>query len=53
MERNYSYLKKHRFLLPVAYLSRIGKIPEGDETEQKGNYAKAKVIEIGSRRVDC
>ncbi|WP_277258123.1 nucleotidyltransferase domain-containing protein [Merdimonas faecis] len=50
MERNYSYLKKHRFLLPVAYLSRIGKYLK--ETRQsKGNYAKAS-IEIGSRRVD-
>ncbi len=50
MERNYRYIKKYRFLLPVAYLSRLGKYLK--ETRQsKGNYAKAS-IEIGSRRVD-
>ena len=35
MERNYSYLKKHRFLLPVAYLSRIGKYLKENEAEQR------------------
>lgn len=50
MERNYGYLKKHRFLLPVAYLSRLGKYLK-EARGSKGNYAKAS-IEIGSRRVD-
>ena len=50
MERNYTYLKNHPFLLPAAWVSRIRKYLK--ETKQtNGNDAKES-IEIGNRRVD-
>ena len=50
MERTYPYVKKYPFLLPVAWISRIGKYmketrgTEGDDVRES--------IEIGSKRVE-
>ena len=50
MERTYPYVKKYPFLLPVAWISRIGKYVketrgvEGDDVRES--------IEIGSKRVE-
>ncbi len=50
MERNYTYLKDYPFLLPAAWLSRIGRyLKESGKTD--GNDAKES-IEIGTQRVE-
>lgn len=50
MQRSYSYLKEYPFLLPAAWIARIGKYVR-ETRKMDGNDARES-IEIGSRRVD-
>lgn len=50
MERNYGYLQKYPFLLPAAWVSRIGKYLKETRNMEKNNAAES--IEIGNHRVD-
>ena len=50
MERTYTYLKKYPFLLPAAWISRIGKyLIESQGTEHNDAMES---IEIGNKRID-
>ena len=49
MIENYPYLKKHSYLLPVAWISRIIKYA-GEHSVKKGNSAAAS-LKIGNERV--
>jgi hypothetical protein len=49
MVENYPYLKKHSYLLPVAWISRIIKYA-GEHSVKKGNSAAAS-LKIGNERV--
>lgn len=50
MERTFGYLRKYPFLLPVAWVMRLGKYVR--ETRKNANSDMKASIEIGTRRVD-
>ena len=49
MEARYPYLKKHSYLLPVAWISRIWKYRK--ETQAVSNNDAAESIQIGNQRI--
>ena len=50
MVRRFSYLEKHPYLLPIAWISRI--IIYGQEIKKSKNNNPSKSVEIGNRRVE-
>ena len=50
LERRYPYLKKHPYLLPVAWCSRLWNY--GKETRHSQNNTAADALKIGSQRVE-
>lgn len=50
MKKNYRYLEKHPYLLPVAWLSRVGKY--GKEVRSKKNSNPTESLALGKRRVE-
>ena len=50
MERTYTYLKDYPFLLPAAWVSRIGKYLL--ESQKMDNNDVMESIEIGNKRID-
>lgn len=50
LEGRYPYLRKHPYLLPVAWLDRLRKYAK--ETKQADNNNAAEAVRIGNQRVD-
>lgn len=50
MEKRFPYLKKYPWLLPAAWISRIGKYHR--ETGRSRNNAAAEAVAIGNRRIE-
>ena len=50
MERTYTYLKKYPFLLPAAWISRIGKYLIESQGMEHNDAMES--IEIGNKRID-